>query len=111
KDWSRIIATLVQQAVSTVDPDVRGGDSLDIRPYVKIKLIPGGRMEECRYVDGVVFRKSVSHKSMARSIERPRILLLSGGIEFQRSDSRISCLDTLREQEDRYIQVPTAKRP
>ncbi|CAN0031143.1 unnamed protein product, partial [Choristocarpus tenellus] len=34
----------------------------------------------------------------------PRILLLSGGIDFQRSDSRISCFDTLLEQEERYIQ-------
>jgi hypothetical protein len=25
-------------------------------------------MSECRYVDGVVFRKSVAHKSMARTI-------------------------------------------
>lgn len=54
------------QAVSSVDPNVKGGDFLDIRPYVKMKLIPGGRRDECRYVDGIVFRKNVTHKTMPR---------------------------------------------
>lgn len=49
-----------------MDPNVKGGDFLDIRPYVKMKLIPGGRRDECRYVDGIVFRKNVTHKTMPR---------------------------------------------
>ena len=56
--------------MSTVDPNVKAEDSLDIRRYVKIKLIPGGRRDECRYVDGIVFRKNVSHKKMSRSVSR-----------------------------------------
>ena len=39
--WSNIIIHLVREVVSSVDPNVRNGDSLDIRPYVKIKIIPG----------------------------------------------------------------------
>ena len=35
----------------------------------------------------------------------PRILLLSGGIEFQRTDTRLSSLETLIEQEDRYLEI------
>lgn len=49
-----------------MDPNVKAGDFLDIRPYVKTKLIPGGRRDECRYVDGIVFRKNVTHKTMPR---------------------------------------------
>ena len=56
--------------MSTVDPDIKAGDFLDIRPYVKTKLIPGGRRDECRYVDGIVFRKNVTHKTMPRSGQR-----------------------------------------
>ncbi|CAN0318275.1 unnamed protein product, partial [Ectocarpus sp. 12 AP-2014] len=104
-EWSRIVASLVQQAVSTVDPNVKEGDFLDIRPYVKMKLIPGGHRDECRYVDGIVFRKNVTHKTMPRVIERPRLLVLSGGIEFQRSERMIACLDTLVEAEKRYIEI------
>lgn len=40
-----------------------------------------------------------------RVIERPRLLVLSGGIEFQRSERMIACLDTLVEAEERYMQV------
>lgn len=39
--WTTIVLGLLKEVVSTVDPDVRNGDSLDIRPYVKIKVIPG----------------------------------------------------------------------
>lgn len=39
--WKDLIVSLVNGVVASVDPDVRMGDSLDIRPYVKIKVIPG----------------------------------------------------------------------
>jgi hypothetical protein len=39
--WHSIIVNLVREVISSVDPNVRGGDSLDIRPYVKLKIIPG----------------------------------------------------------------------
>ncbi|CAM9162419.1 unnamed protein product, partial [Phaeothamnion confervicola] len=105
EESARTVVALVQQVVSMVDPDVKAGDHLDIRPYVKLKRIPGGSGAECRYVDGVVFRKDVAHKRMARAIDNPRMLLLSGGIDFQRGGSRIACLDTLLEQEERYTQI------
>ncbi len=114
--------------VSTVDPDVRNGDSLDIRPYVKIKVIPGntllrlihqfsnckflgGTTSECTYIDGVVFRKNVSHKKMASDGTKtnPKILLLAGGIEFQRAEIKLSSMDTLIEQEDKYMEILVEK--
>jgi hypothetical protein len=118
EQWKNTIASLVREVVSSVDPNVRKGDSLDIEPYVKVKIIPGGSMEECVYVDGVVFRKTVSHKKMMGvevddsgvgdekyRIKNPRILLLAGGIDFQRDVARMSSLDTLIEQEDRYLEI------
>ncbi|CAM9557937.1 unnamed protein product, partial [Chrysoparadoxa australica] len=105
EEWIRHIVSLSQQVVSTVTPDVREGDLLDIRPYTKLKLIPGGSSDECRYVDGVVFRKNVAHKSMARELSSPRTLLLSGGLGFQRGGNRISSFDTLLVQEERFTQI------
>lgn len=62
--WKETTLTLVKGVVASVDPDVRAGDEIDIRLHVKIKVIPGGDISECGYVDGVVFRKNVSHKKM-----------------------------------------------
>jgi len=108
-EWKETIASLVREVVGNVDPDVRSGDSMDIRPYIKLKIITGGKREECAYVDGVVFRKNVSHKKMLNNSDKikhnPKILILGGGIEFQRTDARLSTMDTLIEQEDRYISI------
>lgn len=149
--WSQVMARLVKLATDTVSPDVRGGDQVDIRPYVQVKVreeeeqegwsrrsrrgraaaaaaeeegscqsvrrrvwrcgvclhqvIPGGDMSECAYVDGLVFRKNLAHKRMATELRQPRIMLLSGGIEFQRTESRITSLETLVDQEARYMQI------
>jgi TCP-1/cpn60 chaperonin family/FYVE zinc finger len=139
--WKKTIVGLVREVVASVDPNVRKGDSLDIRPYVKLKVVPGGAMSECVYVDGVVFRKTVSHKKMMEEVasqnylgdsesdggsgsgsetegvkettktksRNPRILLLAGGIDFQRTDARLSSLDTLIEQEERYMEILVEK--
>lgn len=108
-DWKETISNLVREVVGNVDPDVRSGDSMDIRPYIKLKIIAGGKREECAYVDGVVFRKNVSHKKMLNNSDKikhnPKILILGGGIEFQRTDTRLSTMDTLIEQEDQYISI------
>lgn len=36
--WSQVMARLVKLATDTVSPDVRGGDQVDIRPYVQVKV-------------------------------------------------------------------------
>jgi len=41
--------------------------------------------------------------------ENPKILILGGGIEFQRTDTRLSSMDTLIEQEDSYISILVEK--
>lgn len=103
--WKSTILYLVREVVSHVDPNVKLGDSLDIRDYVKVKIIPGGSMDENAYIDGVVFRKNVAHKNMIKNSAKsnPRILLISEGIDFQKSDYKLSSLDTLIEQEDKYF--------
>lgn len=109
--WTSKLMSLATQACSTVDPDVkRNGDLLDIRPYCKLKVIPGGSLQECAYLSGVVFRKSVAHKHMAHIVELPRIMLLNGGIEFTRNNEhRIASFDTLLEQEDKYTEILVGK--
>ncbi len=97
---------MVKEVVSTVDPNVKNGDNMDIRNYVKIKVIPGGSITENKYIDGVVFRKNSPHKRLAAStLDNPKILILGCGIEYQRNDNKISSLETLLEQENKYIEI------
>eukprot|EP00629_Pelagomonadales_sp_RCC1024_P016914 CAMPEP_0119289286 /NCGR_PEP_ID=MMETSP1329-20130426/38774_1 /TAXON_ID=114041 /ORGANISM="Genus nov. species nov., Strain RCC1024" /LENGTH=1488 /DNA_ID=CAMNT_0007290085 /DNA_START=1173 /DNA_END=5636 /DNA_ORIENTATION=- len=103
--WGTIILRLVERACRTLNLDVPAGDHMDIRPYVKLKTIPGGDPRESRYLDGILFCKSLVHKSMACACKTPRVLLLSGGIDFQRTSSRLASFGTLVEQEQKYTQI------
>lgn len=105
KRWINKLMGLATKCCTTVEPNVKKGDLLDIRPYVKIKVIPGGSYKDCAYLSGIMFRKTVSHKHMAREVDQPRIMLLSGGIEFTRAENRIASLDTLLEQEGKYMEI------
>lgn len=112
--WRQIVQNLTEKVVSCVDPDVRGGDCIDIRPYVKIKIIPGGSMDETVFVDGVVFRKNVTHKRMLEPPccpkANPRVLILASGLEFQRDgNSKLSSLDVLIEQESKFTELLVEK--
>jgi len=71
--------------------------------------IPGGKLKDSAFVSGVVFHKNVSHKAMAREIKNPRIMLLGGGIDYTRAEHRIASLNTLLEQEGKYLQILIAK--
>ena len=103
--WSTLVLSMVEQAGKKIKP----GDQMDIRPYVRVKLIPGGVRAECSYLNGIVFRKHVLHKVMARACKNPRILLMFGGIEFQRSYSKLAIFNTLLEQEQTYTQIMVEK--
>ena len=53
---------------------------------------------ESSLVHGVVFRKNVVHRRMRSAIAQPRILLLRGSLEFERSNSKLSSLNTPLDQ-------------
>ncbi len=107
--WVNTLMTLATRCCATVEPDVKNGDLLDIRPYCKVKCIPGGSVTDSAYMSGIVFHKNVSHKKMARVISNARIMVLNGGIEYTRTENRIASLDTLLEQEERYMEILVTK--
>ena len=107
-----LILKLTRVTVDSVDPDVRNGDCLDIRPYVKIKIIPGGSVDETTYVDGVVFRKTVVHKQMLGPPKKnPRIIIFGCGLEFLRleNSSKLASLDVIVEQEAKFTEILVEK--
>jgi hypothetical protein len=52
-----------------VDPDCDA--NLPCLSYVVVESIPGGRLDECSFVDGLVFPKNVVHKRMLERFRPP----------------------------------------
>jgi len=101
--WEKALIPILLQCTDDVNPDVRRGDDIDIRHYVKLKKIPGGKPGDTSYVSGVVFTKNLALKSMARSISHPRIVIISFPIEYQRHQQHFMSLEPVIAQEKEFL--------
>jgi len=101
--WEKALIPILLQCTDDVNPDVRRGDDIDIRHYVKLKKIPGGRPGDTSYVSGVVFTKNLALKSMPRSISNPRIVIVSFPIEYQRHQTSFMSLEPVIAQEKEFL--------
>merc|ERR550514_1852711 len=86
--FSNMMVELSLEAVRTVLVDEGGRKDIDIKRYAKVEKIPGGDMEDCRVLKGVMINKDVVHAKMRRRIERPRILLLDCTLEYKKGESQ-----------------------
>lgn len=104
--WERALIPILVQCSNDVDPDTREGDLMDIRHYVKLKKIPGGKPGDTSYVSGVIFTKNLALKSMPRRILNPRIVIVSFPIEYQRHQQQhFMSLEPLIQQEKEYLRM------
>jgi 1-phosphatidylinositol-3-phosphate 5-kinase len=81
----------------------RQGPDMDVRRYVKIKKIPGGAPKDSEYVDGAVITKNVSHKSMTRLQQHPRVMLVTFPLEFSRVEGQYMPFGQIVRQEKEYM--------
>jgi len=88
--FSKVMIDLALDAVATVTIDDGGRKDIDIKRYAKIEKIPGGDIEDCRVLKGVMINKDVVHAKMRRKIEKPRILLLDCTLEYKKGESQTS---------------------
>ena len=102
--WERALVPILLQATDDVNPDVQNGDAIDIRHYVKLKKIPGGKPGDTSYVSGFVFTKNLALKSMSRSITNPRILILTFPLEYARHQQHFMSLEPIIRQEREFLQ-------
>lgn len=67
----------------------KSGDyvEIDTKRYAKVEKIPGGLLEDCEVLDGVMFNKDVTHPGMRRIIENPRVVLLDCTLEYKKGES------------------------
>lgn len=102
--WETALIPILLKATDDVDPDVQHGDDLDIRHYVKLKKIPGGRPGDTSYVSGLVFTKNLALKSMPRSIVRPKILIITFPLEYARYEQHFMSLEPVIRQEREFLE-------
>ncbi|XP_028663874.2 1-phosphatidylinositol 3-phosphate 5-kinase isoform X2 [Erpetoichthys calabaricus] len=103
--WRDIIVPVVRQVVQTVHPNVRNNDDdMDIRQFVHIKKIPGGKKFDCSVVNGFVCTKNIAHKKMNQQIKNPKILLLKCSIEYlYREETKFTSIDPIVVQEHEFL--------
>ena len=85
--WDAILKNFVRQAIQTVKPwSTKLKDSIDITKYVKIQLIQYKDTSKCKYINGVVLKKSVAHSRMKNKFQNPKILVLAKTLGIQKDD-------------------------
>lgn len=103
-NWEKALIPILLQATDDVNPNVQNGDDIDIRHYVKLKKIPGGKPDDTSYVSGLVFTKNLALKSMPRSIAQPNILILTFPLEYARHQQHFMSLEPVIRQEREFLQ-------
>jgi len=78
---------LALDAIKTVFIEDGGRKELDIKRYAKVEKIPGGQLDECRVLKGVMMNKDVTHGKMRRYIKNPRVMLLDCTLEYKKGES------------------------
>ncbi|XP_048139215.1 1-phosphatidylinositol-3-phosphate 5-kinase FAB1B isoform X2 [Rhodamnia argentea] len=107
--WLEIISSLSWEAATLLKPDMSKTGGMDPGGYVKVKCIASGHRRQSMVVKGVVCKKNVAHRRMTSKIEKPRILILGGALEYQRVSNLLSSFDTLLRQEMEYLKMAVAK--
>lgn len=103
--WGSLISDLAIKAVQTVctvAPD--GRKEIDVKRYAKVEKIPGGDIEECEVLDGVMVNKDITHPRMRREIKNPRILLLDCPLEYKKGESQTNVEVTKEADWERLLQ-------
>lgn len=78
---------------------------IDIKRYARIEKIPGDSIEASRVLDGVMLNKDITHASMRRRIEDPRIILLDCTLEYKKGESQTNIEITDESSWNRILQI------
>uniref|UniRef100_A0A7S2Z4U3 T-complex protein 1 subunit gamma n=1 Tax=Chloropicon laureae TaxID=464258 RepID=A0A7S2Z4U3_9CHLO len=97
--FGTLISELALDAVLCVAKDLGDGKTeVDIKKYAKIEKLPGGSLEDCTVLKGVMFSKDVVLPGrMKRKIENPRILLMDCPMEYKKGENQTNVEITKEE--------------
>ncbi|PWN52202.1 hypothetical protein IE53DRAFT_378351 [Violaceomyces palustris] len=107
EEWVKVLIPLILTVVSRVKPNPRETDCMDIRHFVKVKRIPGGKPWDCEYVDGFVCSKNVATKKMARQLplSNAKVMVLTFPLDYHRSAGQFISLEPLMAQEWEFTKI------
>uniref|UniRef100_A0A2P2HXA0 T-complex protein 1 subunit gamma n=1 Tax=Hirondellea gigas TaxID=1518452 RepID=A0A2P2HXA0_9CRUS len=79
---------IAMEAVKIITVETGNTVEIDVKKWARIEKIPGGRIEDCCVLDGLMFNKDVTHPSMRRRIEKPRLILVDCPLEYKKGESQ-----------------------
>jgi T-complex protein 1 subunit gamma len=79
--------------------------TVDLKRYARVEKVPGGEIEDCRVLKGVMVNKDITHPKMRRRIEKPRIVLLDCPLEYKKGESQTNIEITKEEDWNRVLQI------
>ncbi|KDQ20348.1 hypothetical protein BOTBODRAFT_27769 [Botryobasidium botryosum FD-172 SS1] len=103
--WSDLMCKLALQAVRTVAQNDEGIKTVDIKRYARVEKVPGGTIEDCQVLSGVMLNKDVTHPKMRRRIANPRIILLDCPLEYKKGESQTNIEISKEEDWNRVLQI------
>ena len=103
--WGGKIVDLAVKGVRTVYQKEGDHVEIDIKRYAKVEKIPGGLLDDCTVLDGVMFNKDVTHANMRREIENPRVVLLDCPLEYKKGESMTAMEFTKAEDFKKAIEM------
>nr|WCZ58350.1 T-complex protein 1 subunit gamma [Paratrimastix eleionoma] len=98
--WMDLMCDLALKAVLLVGGGTSAAQragAIDLKRYGKVEKIPGGEVEQCEVLDGVMINKDVVHPAMRRRIENPRVLLIDSALEYKKGESSTNVILTKEE--------------
>lgn len=103
--YGDLACKIALQAVKTITVESGGNVEVDIKKWARIEKVPGGTIEESRVLDGVMFNKDVTHASMRRRIENPRVILLDCPLEYKKGESQTNVELTAETDFSKMLQL------
>lgn len=105
----RTVAVTAEAENGLVGGDKNSGllniKTVDIKRYARVEKVPGGEIEDCRVLSGVMINKDVTHPKMRRRIENPRVVLLDCPLEYKKGESQTNIEITKEEDWNRVLQI------
>lgn len=88
--WGELVTNLALKASRIIMTGLKDTSklNLEIKRYARIEKIPGGLLDECQVLNGVMLNKDVTHSGMRRHIKNPRVLLLDCPLEYKKGESK-----------------------
>ncbi|KFD70644.1 hypothetical protein M514_11256 [Trichuris suis] len=102
--WRDIIMQLAEQVAFTVQPETKtNGDDMSILSYVHVKTIRRCSQPSADLIHGTVCTKGVLRQHMLQRIRLPKILMIQGPIEYERTKGKFCSIDAIIMQEGYHL--------